>query len=149
MWFGSISTQASFQGNNLTIGKTLWNKIEVTLAQSQDEPQAEKAEPQQKAEPTAQSEPQAIVLPDVLIPLRINLARLNINDFTLHQETPVVVNHLGLKAPGLSIRCVGWYAGTWYPRSGCSVKNQSKLKDNYPLSLDLTSKVWLAKGRAL
>lgn len=146
-----FSTQASFQGNNLTIGKTLWNKIEVTLAQSQDEPQAEKAEPQQKAEPTAQSEPQAIVLPDVLIPLRINLARLDINDFTLHQETPVVVNHLGLKAKAYQYDVSVDTLELDTPEVDAQLKTKVKLKDNYPLSLDLTSKVKLAeaKGQAL
>lgn len=85
----SFSTNASMFGNRLKIGKTSWNDIQLSLAPNEAE----------SAMPTAaESERQPIVLPDVTIPLQVELMRFDINNFTLQQAEPIVVNHLGLVA---------------------------------------------------
>ncbi|WP_165310172.1 autotransporter assembly complex protein TamB [Vibrio ziniensis] len=140
-----FSTQASFQGNNLTIGTTVWNHIDVTLANSTVEPTPEQPKPE------SESVPKTIVLPNILIPLRFDLSRLDINNFTLHQETPVVVNHLGLKAQVYQYDVSVDTLELDTPEVDAWLKTKVKLKDSYPLSLELTSKVKLeqAKGQAL
>lgn len=146
-----FSTQASFQGNNLIIGKTTWNQIDVTLAENTDEPSSQPLAPEAENESKTEREPKAIVLPDVLIPLRIDLSRLDINDFRLQQQTPVVVNHLGLKAKAYQYDVSVDTLELDTPEVDAQLTTKVKLKDNYPLSLDLTSKVKLAeaKGQAL
>ncbi len=140
-----FSTQASFQGNNLTIGKTSLNHIDVTLAENEDNSTTE------AVNPTSGAGSKAIELPDVLIPLRVDLSRLDINHFTLHQDTPVVVNHLGLKAKAYQYDVSVDTLELDMPEVDAQLKTKVKLKDTYPLSLELISKVKMeqAKGQTL
>ncbi len=137
----NFSTKASFQGNNLIVGNTLWQDIDVTLAQS---------EPEKSPESTTQSgsgQDLPIDLPDVLIPLRIDLARLDVNNFTLHQETPVVVNHLGLKANAYKYDVNVDTLELDMPEVEGELNAKAKLTGDYPLSLNLTSKLKLEQAQ--
>ncbi len=134
-----FSTHASFQGNNLIIGETLWRDIDITLAESSTD------EPPVEAIPVNDKEPVAIELPEVLIPLRIDLTRLDVTNFTLHQATPVVVNHLGLKATAYQHDIMVKTLELDTPEVEAKLKTNVTLSKDYPLSLDLTAKAKLAQ----
>ncbi|MGR4989652.1 translocation/assembly module TamB domain-containing protein [Vibrio rotiferianus] len=119
-----FSTALSMQGDRLVIAPTALKAINVALAPSEDakeekpvqptgaEPSSKQAETQAKATPdvtedqqkdaknqaTTEAKPEGIVLPEVWIPLTIEAQRLDIHDFKLAGDTPVVVHHLGLEA---------------------------------------------------
>lgn len=84
-----FSTSLAMTGSKLTVGDTLLKSPRVALAPS-DETSAEPQEPQQE------NKPQAIELPEVLIPLFVNIAGIEIQDFKLEQDEPVIVNNLQL-----------------------------------------------------
>ncbi|MCW8348792.1 translocation/assembly module TamB [Vibrio sp. ZSDZ65] len=106
----SFTTSLSMTGSKLTIGKTLLATPSVALppAEEVSEVAAKKntsmantavaAETSTAVKNSVTAEPaRAIELPEVLIPLFVNITRLDIRDFTLQQEEPIVVHHLGLK----------------------------------------------------
>ncbi|MGR5363819.1 translocation/assembly module TamB domain-containing protein [Vibrio mediterranei] len=84
-----FSTSLAMTGSKLTVGDTLLKSPRVALAPS-DETSAEPQEPQQE------TKLQAIELPEVLIPLFVNIAGIEIQDFKLEQDEPVIVNNLQL-----------------------------------------------------
>ncbi len=135
-----FSTQASFQGNNLIIGKTLWQDINVALASSEDS-----VEPDLKTGST-ESEKKAIVLPEVLIPLRIDLTRLDIEKFKLNQNQPVIVNHLGLKAKAFQHDVTVQTLVLDMPEVDAQLSAKANLSGDYPLTLDLSSKIKLPEA---
>lgn len=89
----AFSTALSMQGDRLVIAPTALKTINVALAPSEDTPKADTA-----SKPKAEPEPKDIVLPEVWIPLTVEAKRLDIHDFKLAGDTPVVVHHLGLEA---------------------------------------------------
>ncbi|AXY02027.1 translocation/assembly module TamB [Vibrio alfacsensis] len=89
----AFSTALSMQGDRLVIAPTALKTINIALAPSEDTPKADTA-----SKPKAESEPKDIVLPEVWIPLTVEAKRLDIHDFKLAGDTPVVVHHLGLEA---------------------------------------------------
>ena len=123
-----FSTALSMQGDRLVIAPTALKAINVELAPSDEateekpsqaadsEPKAKseqaKATPKaaesqpkeaktpaaEEAKPTAETKPEGIVLPEVWIPLTVEAKRLDIHDFKLVGDTPVIVHHLGLEA---------------------------------------------------
>jgi len=133
-----FSTQASFQGNNLAIGKTLWQNIELTLADGKTN-----SEPEQPS--AGDSSP--MTLPDVLIPLRIDLTRLDVEQFKLHQEQPVEVYHLGLKARAFQHDVSISTLELDMPEVEASLKANARLKGDYPLNLDLSSQLKLPQAQ--
>ncbi|MGR5236789.1 autotransporter assembly complex protein TamB [Vibrio alfacsensis] len=89
-WQG-FSTALSMQGDRLVIAPTVLTAINVALTPSEATP--EEAKPA-KSEAVSK----AIVLPEVWIPLSVEVQRLDIHDFKLAGETSVIVHHLGLEA---------------------------------------------------
>lgn len=94
---GLALNSSEYAGETLTVSPTLFNDLKVKLAESTEEPQTETVEPEAATKT-------AIELPEVLIPLQVVLERFDLNNFTLEQETPIVVNHLGLEARAGNIR---------------------------------------------
>ncbi|WP_299687483.1 translocation/assembly module TamB domain-containing protein [uncultured Vibrio sp.] len=129
-----FSSALSMQGEQLTVSPTLFNDLKVKLAESIEEPPSDTVEP----EPVTNT---AIELPEVWIPLQIVLERFDLNRFTLEQETPVVVHHLGLEAR------VGQHAVDVstleldMPQASANLAAQVELKDGYPLQLTLDAQV--------
>lgn len=85
-----FSTAAEMQGERIVLKPTDWQKIDLTLAPA-------------KAEPVAAAEPEKvdsgpIVLPEVIIPLSVDIERFTVEDFTLHGDTPQTVKKLDLVA---------------------------------------------------
>ena len=86
-----FSSAAEMVGDKLVLKPTDWNKIDLTLA-----PAAEGDA--QEVEESNTGKPEAIVLPEVLIPLSVEIQRFTVEDFTLHGETPQTVKKLELVA---------------------------------------------------
>ncbi|MCL9777081.1 autotransporter assembly complex protein TamB [Vibrio methylphosphonaticus] len=98
-----FTTSLSMTGSKLSIGKTLLATPTVALPLTPDKSETTaknetSAERSTVAVETSTEEPaRAIELPEVLIPLFVNITRLDIRDFTLQQEEPIIVHHLGLQ----------------------------------------------------
>lgn len=138
-----FTTALSFQGNRLQVSKTELNKIHIALAEtapSDAEPQPEKT-----------GEPSAIVLPDVVLPLQVDLVRLDIRDFKLQQATPIIVHHLGLQASAAGSNVSVPTLELDMPQVQGKLNAKVTLKQDYPLSLqlDATVKDPMAKGQKL
>ncbi|CAE6882126.1 Translocation and assembly module subunit TamB [Vibrio sp. B1FLJ16] len=89
-----FSTALSMQDDQLVIKPTVLEEINVALAESEAESEPAKTEIVKPEETAAQD----IVLPEVWIPLTMDVERFDINNFRLAGETPVIVHHLGLVA---------------------------------------------------
>ncbi|MBW3697448.1 translocation/assembly module TamB [Vibrio sp. T187] len=130
-----FSTALKMNGDRLTIAPTLLNNLTVELAQTTDSEEVAETNAQEPATK------QAIQLPEVWIPLNIDWRRFDLNRFTLVQETPVVVNHLGLeaKAGGNSVDIKTLEVDV--PQATAKLSTQVELKDDYPLELSLSTNV--------
>ncbi|EOX3404401.1 translocation/assembly module TamB domain-containing protein [Vibrio cholerae] len=140
-----LTTRASWQGNRLRIGQTEWQGIRLALAESEasTEPEAVQAATSDSAEP--------LQLPDVMIPLHIELARFDIRDFRLEQETPIIVNHLALQATAAQHDVSISSLELSMPELDAQLNAQATLSQDYPIQLELRSQVHLAdfKGQTL
>lgn len=139
-----FSTRAQFQSNRLTIGRTEWQGIDVTLAQTADEPVNNSAAAEDQAR-------EDITLPEVIIPLRIELNRFDVRDFTLHQATPLIINHLGLQAEAYRSQVNVTSLELDMPQATARLDAKATLQGDYPLALNLESTLRLdeAKGQTL
>ncbi len=125
-------TGIGFKGNRLEIRKTQWDDIDVTLAPT---------EASQAEEDTGVSEGDdaAIVLPEVIIPLNVVVSRFDIHRFTLHQDTPIVVNHLGLEASANQSKVNVKTLELSMPEIEARLNTDIELSGAYPLNLQLNS----------
>lgn len=130
-----FTTAASFKGDVLKLSPTTLEDIVVALAPPA-EPDAEPA-----LSPTAATEPAPIVLPEVWIPLTVDVAGIDVRRFTLQQETPLVVNHLGLKAFAKGYQVRVDKLALDMPQIKADLKTQVELRQGYPLTLDATALV--------
>lgn len=129
----SFSSAASFQGNRLRINQTMITKPLVKLAAAEDSAAAAPAPAQQPAS--------EIVLPEVELPLQIELLRLDVHDFKLEQATPVIVNHLGLAATAAGTKVVVKTLELDMPQVSAQLNSEVELKGDYPLQLALDARV--------
>ncbi|MEZ9565005.1 translocation/assembly module TamB domain-containing protein [Vibrio artabrorum] len=132
--WGLFSTALSMQGEKLTVSPTLFNDLKVKLAESTEEPQAETVEPETATKT-------AIELPEVWIPLQVVLERFDLNRFTLEQETPIVVNHLGLEARAGKHTVDVSMLELDMPQINANLATKVELKGGYPLDLSLDALV--------
>ncbi len=100
---------------------------------------------------TADAEPQDIVLPEVWIPLTVDVRRLDIHNFKLAGETPVIVHHLGLVAKAGRDRVDLQTLELDMPEVEATLSTQVTLSADYPLNaqLDALVKHAEAKGQKL
>lgn len=122
-----FSSAADMQGDTLTLKPTDWKKIDLTLAPAS----AESAEAA-KAETAA---PQPIVLPEVLIPLSIDVQRFTVEAFTLHGETPQTVEKLELIAKAKGSEVVIEALEVSAPQADLKAEANIVLTGDYPLAL--------------
>src|SRR5690606_300326 len=99
----------------------------VTLAES--EPSS--------ANPPAAEPKQDIVLPEVWIPLTIELQRFDLNRFTLHQATPVEIAHLGLELKAAQHQVQVRTLELEMPQVNAQLSAQTELRGDYPLEVTL------------
>lgn len=142
----AFSSSASFQGNRLRINKTQLVKPLVKLAPSSPPSTPEGSQSSEQEKPAS-----PIVLPEVVLPLQIDVARLDIHDFKLDQETPIIVNHLGLEASAKDSTVIVKTLELDVPQATAQLNTRIELKGDYPLdlSLDTTVKDKLAAGQTL
>ncbi|NRB67516.1 MAG: translocation/assembly module TamB [Vibrio sp.] len=130
----SFTTGLAFQGNRLRINQTAIDSIRVALAPS------DASEPAPAATSSADTNA-PIVLPNITLPLQIDVVRLDVNDFELQQSTPVVVNHLGLEASAAGSQIQVDTLVLDMPEIEGVLSTTVTLSDDYPLELELNVKV--------
>lgn len=131
-----FSSAAEMVGDQLVLKPTDWQKIDLTLASSETDP-TEVAEPQKEvAEP--------IVLPEVLIPLSVEIQRFTIEDFTLHGETPQTVQKLELVASAKGSDVVVEKLEVSVPQADLKANAKVSLTGDYPLVLDADAAIHMA-----
>ncbi|MCA2417124.1 translocation/assembly module TamB, partial [Vibrio chemaguriensis] len=142
----TFSTALSMQGDRLVIAPTALKDINVALAPSEAEPEAVVEEPKE-----ADATPQDIVLPEVWIPLTVEARRLDIHNFKLAGETPVIVNHLGLVARAGGERVDVKTLELDMPEVEGKLSTQVTLSSDYPIKAQLDALVKQAdvKGQKL
>ncbi len=140
----TFSTALSMQGDRLVIAPTALKDINVALAPSEAEAAVE--EPKE-----TDATPQDIVLPEVWIPLTVEARRLDIHNFKLAGETPVIVNHLGLVARAGGERVDVKTLELDMPEVEGKLSTQVTLSADYPIKaqLDALVKQADAKGQKL
>ncbi|MCG6316590.1 translocation/assembly module TamB [Vibrio alginolyticus] len=142
----TFSTALSMQGDRLVIAPTALKDINVALAPSEAEPEAAADEPKE-----TDVTPEDIVLPEVWIPLTVEAGRLDIHNFKLAGETPVIVNHLGLVARAGGERVDVKTLELDMPEVEGKLSTQVTLSSDYPIKaqLDALVKQADAKGQKL
>ncbi|HAS6995695.1 TPA: translocation/assembly module TamB [Vibrio parahaemolyticus] len=142
----TFSTALSMQGDRLVIAPTALKDINVALAPSEAEPEAAAEEPKE-----TDATPQDIVLPEVWIPLTVEARRLDIHNFKLAGETPVIINHLGLVARAGGERVDVKTLELDMPEVEGKLSTQVTLSSDYPIKaqLDALVKQADAKGQKL
>ncbi len=142
-----FSIALSMQGDRLVIAPTVLKEINVALAASEAQPEPAKTEKEKPVETSAQD----IVLPEVWIPLTVEVERFDIDNFKLAGETPVIVNHLGLvaQAGGESVEVTTLELDM--PEVEATLSAQVTLASDYPIKaqLDALVKQADAKGQKL
>ncbi|MBY5948146.1 translocation/assembly module TamB domain-containing protein [Photobacterium rosenbergii] len=131
-----FSSAAEMVGDKLVLKPTDWQKIDLTLASSETD-STEVAEPQKEA-----AEP--IVLPEVLIPLSVEIQRFTIEGFTLHGETPQTVQKLELVASAKGSDVVVEKLEVSAPQADLKANAQVSLTGDYPLVLDADAAIHMA-----
>lgn len=142
----SFTTGLSFEGNRLRIRKTELKQINVALAQSEQSQSQPEAQPEEQA---SSDERQAIELPEVVLPLQVEVVRLDVHDFQLKQESPLVVHHLGLEATALDSAVTVPVLELDMPEVKGKLDAAVTLQAGYPLTLNLDALVKdeMAKGQ--
>ncbi|ROV58233.1 translocation/assembly module TamB [Vibrio ponticus] len=125
-----FETGLLFQGNRLKVDKTLLYDPYIKLAPATTNEPAPQAA-------SNNTEPSAIVLPDVELPLAIELSRLDVNKFKLDQASPVIVKHLGLSAIAAGYDVTVSTLELDMPEVKGDLKGKVTLKQGYPLDLDV------------
>ncbi len=99
----------------------------------------------------AESEPKGIVLPEVWIPLTIEAQRLDIHDFKLAGDTPVIVHHLGLEAKAGGDKVEVKTLELDMPEVEGKLSTQVTLSGDYPIQAQIDALVKQAdvKGQKL
>lgn len=134
-----FATSATFQSNRLRIGQTDWQGVRIALAQA--------SEPEAATAPAPVEPAQDIELPAVIIPLRVELSRFDLRDFTLAQETPIQIHHLGLQANAFQSQVNVDTLELDMPQVVAKLNTQVTLRGDYPLSLALNATVKQAEAQ--
>ncbi|MFW7524616.1 translocation/assembly module TamB domain-containing protein [Vibrio ostreicida] len=131
----TLRTGLKFEGNHLRISPTVLDSSRVALA----------SERQSNVKASSVSTPDREVNPrllsDIRLPLALELMRLDVNNFQLVQDKPIVVNHFGLEAMA-SESTVNIKAVTFdLPEIQGQLNARLTLKDDYPVELDLAAQI--------
>ncbi|MGF1762419.1 autotransporter assembly complex protein TamB [Aliivibrio kagoshimensis] len=137
-----FSTGLTMSGHRLMISPVTWQSVIVQLAEqkSVDEPA-----------PVADASPSVIELPEVLIPLEVDLASLKLQDFTLQQHEPIIVNSLAFSAKAKEHQVSVSDLTLDMPQLSVELNSQIALMGDYPLDLQgvITLKESELKGHTL
>ncbi|MDV7105640.1 translocation/assembly module TamB domain-containing protein [Vibrio sp. TH_r3] len=133
----TFSSKIAMVDSTLTLYPTLFEQVNVELTSTNE------SNPSSKEQSTATEKQvkQDIVLPDILVPLEIDIQQFDLKSFTLKGETPVVVNHLGLSANVHQYNVNIDQLVLDVPQADVELSSKVDLKDNYPLTLDAKAQV--------
>lgn len=130
-----FKTGGSFYGNRLTIDHTVFNDINLSLAESQQEPDTTATD---SLDSTALPEaaPSNQVLPTIWIPFRTVLNGFELTNFNLEGETPLTVNRLEVVASTLKHTVTVEKLHLDMPQLSAQLSTRVTLDQEYPLELD-------------
>lgn len=132
-----FSSSVAMESRYLTLGKTLWQDIALSLPTSNEADAEQVNQDTINVATSSSSEPTNIELPEVWIPLDVDIEQIDVERFILQGESPVKVNHLGLSAKAadhhVSIRSVLLDM----PEIDASLKGEIDLQAGYPLDVQL------------
>lgn len=138
----SFSSKLEMRGNKLTVHPTLWQNLNYTPAAASSNKEQPPAEKPRKGD---------ITLPDVWIPLDIELEIFELNQFHLQGSSPVTVNHLRLSAQAHQddISISSFELDT--PQGDLSLQAETELSGDYPIQLTAEAEIKQTelKGQAL
>ncbi len=144
-----LTTGAEFAGNQLRLKPTKWTAIDVTLAASEPS-DASSAPP--SSPPSQPQDRQALQMPEITLPLQIEMPSFTLQSFTLHQQPePLSVERLTLalsaKQHAINIKTLE----VVMPQGEAKLEGKATLQDDYPLALNLDVNVAdpMAKGQTL
>ncbi|MFA0441554.1 hypothetical protein BCU70_11645 [Vibrio sp. 10N.286.49.C2] len=135
--WGTFTTSLAMTGSKLSIGKTQLTTPVVSLPASDAAPEV--PEPTTAQAPQEEQTKQAIQLPEVLIPLLVEITRIDIYDFTLQQEEPMIVNHLGLQGSAGKHDVRVKTLELDMPQIDASLSGNIALNNDYPLDIVLNA----------
>jgi translocation and assembly module TamB len=140
-----FATRLEMHESYLNIYPTEFDEVNVRLANAEVEAdeQAKQNGEVVKKDNTANSAElnESIQLPDVLIPLAIDLKQFDMRQFTLHGERPIKINHLGISASAHKHQVTVRELILDLPEANLGLMFEVELKGEYPLSLDAKAQI--------
>nr|WP_086937619.1 translocation/assembly module TamB domain-containing protein [Thaumasiovibrio occultus] len=136
-----FSTSAAWQGDTVSLGETNWQQLAVTIAQTSE-----------SSSTATSSSTQPIVLPEVLIPLKVNVAPFSVVDATVNGVGyPVKIDAFEFSGSAGGHDVVIDNLKLGMPEGDLAAKASVSLQGGYPLDLDATLAVQqtLLKGHRL
>ncbi len=118
-----FSSSLTARNKQITIGKTLWQHVQLTVA---------KTAPQT----TSSAVRHDIQLPDIHLPLGVELTQFELRDFILHQTEPVQIKRFLLKAHAAQQHLDIARLELDMPQGELRLNSDITLKGDYPLRLD-------------
>ncbi|MCL9780499.1 translocation/assembly module TamB [Vibrio sp. S4M6] len=130
---GKFSSQASWHGNQLSIGRTQISDVSLTMAPSPPSTNNQSATNKEKVS--------KISLPAIRLPVNVKVNSLSVNNFTLQQPQPLVINHFLFegRAQGQDIDIKSMQVTS--PIIDASLQGKIRLQGEYPLAARLTAKL--------
>lgn len=138
-----FSTGGALQNNRLKIEPTAWNGIRIALAETEADTQEVNPSPSVSDTP--------FTLPEVIIPLQIELSRFEVKDFVLQQASPIQIHRLALQAQAFQSEVDIKSFELEMPELEATLSAKTTLSGDYPLNLTLSSLLKLeeVKGQTL
>jgi translocation and assembly module TamB len=137
-----FSTGLAMSGHRLMVSPVDWQSLSVQLAdkESAEEPI-----------PITDTSPAVLELPEVLIPLEVDLASFTLHDFILQQDAPIIVNSLAFSAKAKEHQVSVSDLTLDMPQLNVALNSQIALMGDYPLDLQgvVTLKESELKGHTL
>ncbi|WP_153447890.1 autotransporter assembly complex protein TamB [Vibrio algicola] len=131
----SFSSGLYMQGSTLTLRPTTWQSIRLSLASSS---------PKQSTSPVKKvplSEQPDIALPEIKLPINLNIEPFEVKDFRLNGDTPIVVNRLALNGNTRGSKVSINRLQLDMPQADLDAKAKVTLAGDYPLTLRANSQV--------
>ncbi len=134
-----FSSSIAMESRYLTLGKTLWQDIALTLPTSSEAETNQAKEEVSKVAASSSTTPTHIELPEVWIPLDVDIEQIDIHDFKMKGESPVIVNHLGLSAKAADHQVTVRSLLLDMPEIDADLKGEVDLQAGYPLDVQLNA----------
>jgi translocation and assembly module TamB len=157
----TLSTAGGYFGSTLTLLPSDIDGLTIALAESQKTLETASVQPAPEATPVAtsdtvtettpESESSVLELPDVYIPLAIDIQRLTLTNFEYQAETPIVIHRAMLIGEVAEYDIEIKQFELDMPEVRASLVGEIRLQDDYPLDLALnaTAQLKALKGQTL